>query len=345
MILEHEPRAPRWSAAALCLTLVSAALVSGAAPRHPMEASGPRSDAGPLSCGEGTHGTFEGFDRDSEGGHDFSLQHRLGDGRRLCARVRGEVRFDADGAIRELPAGSSVVVETRAGQRTQRMRITSDQGQTRYEWWLNGEPRTPDDAARAWLKDALQVVAAYRDIGSIQGQVGSLQGQIGSIQGEVGSLQGEIGSVQGRIGSLQGKVGSIQGERGSLQGAIGSHQGAIGGLEAARSQASAGLRTQLDAEIETHRAAVRKLESELDGGDLPRRLADAEAELRRAEAKSQVEIAELERKITAVKADERIAGLERQITDIHADERIREIEDRVKPALERLKLELDRLGG
>jgi predicted nucleic acid-binding Zn-ribbon protein len=337
MTLAHEPRAPRWSAAALGLTLLSTALVTGAAPAQPKAASGSRSGAALASCGEGSHGSFEGFEYDSEGGHEFSMQHRLGDGRGLCASVRGAVRFDAkDGAILELPAGSSVVVETRAGQRSQRMRITPEQGQPRYEWWLNGEPRAVDDAARAWLRDALQVVASYREIGSIQGQVGSLQGEIGSIQGEVGSIQGEIGSVQGHVGSLQGKVGSIQGERGSLQGEIGSHQGAIGGLEAARSQASAGLRSQIDAEIETHRAAIRKLESELDAGDLPRRLADAETELQRAEAQSRSEIAELQRKITAVKADERIAGLERQIADVHADERIREIEDRMKPALERL---------
>jgi chromosome segregation ATPase len=264
----------------------------------------------------------------------------------LCARVHGPVRFDeGDGSIRELGRGGSVLVETRSAQRSQRMRISGAPEGPRYEWWVNGEVRTPDDAARAWLRDALQVVEGYREIGSIQGKVGSLQGEIGTLQGRIGSLQGEIGEVQGHVGGLQGKLGSIQGEEGSLQGAIGSHQGAIGGLEAARSQASPGLRAELDREIETHEAAIRKLEAELESGDLHRRLASAEAELQRAEAASRDQIAELERKIEALRGDEQIGKLERQIEDIHADERISDIELRVKPALERLKEAIQRLGS
>ena len=254
--------------------------------------------------------------------------------------------FDAkDGSIRELGPGSSVLIETGMAQRSQRMRITPGDGAPRYEWWLNGELRAADDAARAWLKDALQVVAAHREIGRVQGHVGSLQGEIGGIQGEIGALQGEIGSVQGRIGGLQGALGSLQGEQGGLQGAIGGHQGAIGGLEAARSQASSGLRDQIDREIETHRVAIRKLEAELQSGDLSRRMANAEAELRREEAKSRDEIAALERKIQAVNADQKIQALEKQIEDIDADERIREIEKRMKPALDRLKDAVQRLSS
>ncbi len=311
-------------------------------------ASGGSADAVRSVCIDETNGSFGTFhERDGDGGtSSFALQERLGDGRRLCARVRGRVSFDAkDGSIRELAPGSSVLIETGKAQRSQRMRITPGDGAPRYEWWLNGESRTPDDAARAWLADALQVVAAHREIGAIQGHVGSLQGEIGGIQGEIGALQGEIGAVQGRIGGLQGALGSIQGEQGGLQGAIGSHQGAIGGLEAARSQASSGLREQIDREIETHRAAIRKLEAELQGGDLSRRMANAEAELRREEAKSRDEIAALERKIEAVNADGKIQALEKQIEDIDADERIREIEKRMKPALDRLKDAVQRLSS
>jgi beta-lactamase regulating signal transducer with metallopeptidase domain len=308
----------------------------------------PRATAAGFVCIDGRNGSYSTFqERDDDGGTStFALQERLGDGRRLCARVRGPVSFDAkDGSIRELGPGSSVLIETGMAQRSQRMRITPGDGAPRYEWWLNGEPRAADDAARAWLRDALQVVAARREIGSIQGHVGSLQGEIGGIQGEIGGLQGEIGAVQGRIGGLQGALGSLQGEQGGLQGAIGGHQGAIGGLEAARSQASSGLRSQIDAEIETHRAAIRKLEAELQSGDLSRRMANAEAELRREEAKSHDEIAALERKIEAVKADEKIQALEKQIEDIDADERIHEIEKRMKPALDRLKDAVQRLSS
>jgi beta-lactamase regulating signal transducer with metallopeptidase domain len=313
-----------------------------------MTAPGGSADASRSVCIDernGSYGTFH--ERDGDGGTGtFALQQRLGDGQRLCARVSGRVSFDAkDGSIRELGPGSSVLIETGMAQRSQRMRITPGDGAPRYEWWLNGEPRAADDAARAWLRDALQVVAARREIGSIQGHVGSLQGEIGGIQGEIGGLQGEIGAVQGRIGGLQGALGSLQGEQGGLQGAIGGHQGAIGGLEAARSQASSGLRSQIDAEIETHRAAIRKLEAELQSGDLSRRMANAEAELRREEAKSHDEIAALERKIEAVKADEKIQALEKQIEDIDADERIREIEKRMKPALDRLKDAVQRLSS
>jgi hypothetical protein len=317
-------------------------------PAPTMAASGGSADATGTVCIDETNDSFGTFqEREGAGGTStFALQERLGDGQRLCARVRGRVSFDAkDGSIRELGPGSSVLIETRRAQRSQRMRITPGDGTPRYEWWLNGESRTPDDAARAWLADALQVVAAHREIGSIQGHVGSLQGEIGAIQGEIGGLQGEIGAVQGRIGGLQGELGSLQGEQGGLQGAIGGHQGAIGGLEAARSQASSGLRDQIDREIETHRAAIRKLEAELEGPDLSRRMANAEAELRREEAKGQGEIAALERKIEAVNADRKIQALEKQIEDIDADERIREIEKRMKPALDRLKDAVQRLSS
>jgi beta-lactamase regulating signal transducer with metallopeptidase domain/predicted nucleic acid-binding Zn-ribbon protein len=289
----------------------------------------------------------DNYEEYSDDGHgDFTMQRSLGDGGRLRVHVDGPVRFDEkDGSIRELGPGSSVEVKTRTGGRSQRMTITPAAGGPRYEWWVNGESRPVDDAARAWLKDALQVVAASREIGSIQGQVGSLQGEIGEVQGQIGSLQGEIGAIQGEIGGLQGKLGELQGEQGSLQGEIGSHQGAIGGLEAARSQASSGLAAQLEREIETHEAAIRKLEAELESGNLSRRMKDAEAELEREEKKSEREIKELESKIEALQGDQKIGKLEKQIEDIHADERIREIEKRTQPALDRLKAASRQLGN
>jgi chromosome segregation ATPase len=277
---------------------------------------------------------------------DFVVQGSIGGGHRLCARVHGPVRFDErDGSIRELSPGGSVLVETRAGRtRSQRMLVTSPQGERRYEWWVDGTAKDPDDAAHAWLANALEVIAAYRAIGSIQGQVGSLQGEIGSIQGEVGSLQGQIGSVQGQMGSLQGRIGSIQGERGSLQGAIGSHQGAIGGLQGSRGRASDAQQAQIDQQIKEHEAAIRKLEAELERGQIPRRMAAAEEELRAFAQQAQRRIGDLEQQIKDLRAEERIAGLERRIEDLHADERIQEIERRMKPALERLKTDMDRLG-
>jgi beta-lactamase regulating signal transducer with metallopeptidase domain len=274
-------------------------------------------------------------------GGDFALQQNLGNGQRLCARVHGPVRFDErTGAIVELPSGSSVSVETRGRNRTRRVLVVPDSAGPRYEWWLDGAPRAADDAARAWLTDALEVIASYRAIGGIQGQVGSLQGEIGSIQGEVGSLQGKIGSVQGRIGSLQGQVGSIQGEEGSLQGEIGGHQGAIGGLEANRWDASAAEKARIDEKIAAHQAEIRKLQAEISSGQLARRLAEAEAELRAAEEKGQREIAAIERQIEDVHAEARISGLEKKIADLHAEDRIAEIERRMKPAVDRLKASL-----
>ena len=307
------------------------------------------------ACGDGTSGSFSGtFSEGPEGtelngthGGDFVLQQRLGDGTRLCARVEGPVRFDErDGSILELPRGSSVEVETRRGRTSQRMLVTEESGQPKHQWWLNGSAQAVDANARAWLGDALAAINGYRQIGSIQGQVGSLQGQIGSIQGEVGSRQGEIGSIQGQIGSLQGKVGSIQGERGSLQGQIGSHQGAIGGLQGSRWQADAAQKARIDREIDTHEAAIRKLEAEMDARDFPARLTAAEKELAsfdRGEARTR--IADLERQIQDVRADERIAALERQIRDLHADERIQEIEGRTKPVVERLKRQAAQPGS
>jgi predicted nucleic acid-binding Zn-ribbon protein len=331
--------------------LIAAAVVgaASAAARQPagpvraqVEKSAARSAWDPA-CGDG-FGSSLGFSGSDEDGR-FLLRQRLGDGQSLCARVEGVSLDPKDGSIRELRPGGSLEIETRAGRRSQRMRVTPGASGSHFEWAVDGEARPVDDSARAWLADALQVVAACREIGRLQGQVGELQGRIGTIQGEIGALQGEIGRVQGHVGSLQGRIGEVQGEEGSLQGEIGRHEGAIGGLEAARSQASADLRTRIDQEIEGHRAEIRKLQAELAGGDLARRRTAAESELRQAEAASRTQIAELERKIAGVKGEERIGDLERQIRDIHADERIRDIETRLKPAVERLSREMARLAS
>jgi beta-lactamase regulating signal transducer with metallopeptidase domain len=303
-------------------------------------------------CLDRMRGSFSGtvnegrsIERSDDESGDFMLQQDLGDGRLLCARVKGKVRFDErTGAIREMPSGGSLSVETRGRKGSERVRVTAGPAEPRYEWWLDGASRTPDDAARAWLASALEAVAGFRAIGEIQGRVGGLQGEIGGIQGEVGGLQGEIGGIQGEIGGLQGNVGSIQGERGGLQGEIGGHQGAIGGLEAGRWQANAAERARIDEAIATHRAAIRKLEAEMESRQFDRRITDAEAELRKAEAKGRDDIAALQRKIEDVHAEERIGGLERQIADLHAEDRIAEIERRMAPALDRLKASIDRTG-
>lgn len=96
----------------------------------------------------------------------------------------------------------------------------------------------------------------------------------------------------------------------------------------------------------THEAAIRKLEAELDSGDLSARLAAAEKELDsfdRGEARTR--IADLERQIRDVRADDRIEALEKQIQELHADDRIAEIERRLKPIVERPKAQVVRLGS
>jgi predicted nucleic acid-binding Zn-ribbon protein len=278
---------------------------------------------------------------------DFSLQHSLGDGQRLCARVHGLARFDErTGAIRELPGGSSVLIETRGAQgRSQRILVTREQGELRYQWWLNGASQPVDDDARAWLKDALEVVSAYHQIGEIQGEVGSLQGEIGRVQGEIGSLQGEIGRVQGEIGSLQGRIGRVQGERGGLQGEIGSHQGAIGSLEGARWNASRSRQRQIDGEIQQHEAEIRKLEAKLESSAFRSRLDAAEDELEAFQKSADGKIAELERQIDAIRSEDKVGKLEKEIEALHADDRIDEIKRRVAPTLERLKTRIRQLGG
>ena len=320
----------------------------------PARAAAAPAEAARTACVGGMSGSFSGTfsegpsgpERNGNQGGDFALQQNLGDGLRLCARVHGPVRFDErSGAIVELPVGSSVSVETRVRKRSRRALVTPDPGGPRYQWWLDGAPRTADEADRAWLAHALEAIGAYRAIGKIQGQVGSLQGEIGSIQGEVGSLQGRVGSVQGEVGSLQGKVGSIQGEQGGLQGQIGGLEGQIGGLEANRWQASVAEKARIDGQIATHQAAIQKLQAELTSRQFDRRLAEAEAELRAAEEKGRSEIAVLERQIEEVQAETRISGLEQKIADLHADERIAEIERRTRPALDRLKASMKALGS
>lgn len=288
-----------------------------------------------------TTNSYSEFDLNDDDG-SFRLRRDLGDGRRLTVQASGPVRFGERGAILELGPSGSVSVETRGMRGTQRMLITSEGGRLRYQWAVDGTAHDADDAARAWLADALEVAAAARAIGTIQGQVGSLEGEIGSIEGEIGSLEGKIGSIEGEIGSLEGKVGSIEGDRGSLEGEIGSHEGAIGGLEAARDQASPTLRKQIDSEIREHEAAIEKLRTELNSGKLARRKQAAEEELKTAEAGAQERIAAVKREMADVHAEERIEKLRREIKEIHADQRILEIEGQMQPAIDRLKGRIDR---
>ena len=289
---------------------------------------------------------LDGFNGTMHDDDHTSYQQDLGGGRRLRARIDGPVLFDErTGAIRELPHGSMVLIETRGKkENSQRMLITEEDGAPQYEWWLNGSARPVDDDARAWLEEALAAVTAFREIGEIQGHVGGLQGEIGAIQGRIGSLQGRIGAIQGEEGSLQGKIGAIQGEQGSLQGQIGSHQGAIGSLQAARGVASDDLRKQIDREIQAHEAAIRKLEAEKDDGELARRLAEAEAELRAFQQSSRGKIADLERQIEAIRSEDEVGELEKEIDGLHADESIGEIKRRVAPRLDTLKALIDKLG-
>jgi beta-lactamase regulating signal transducer with metallopeptidase domain/predicted nucleic acid-binding Zn-ribbon protein len=345
MILDaHRARGGRGVAVAAVAVLASTVLAAAAAsrPHAAAAAASPAPAADETTCMDGIDGHFGSrfteqlSDDDARG--DFTLQHHLGDGRRLCARVRGGVRFDArDGSIRDLPKGASVLVETRGRGRSERMLVTGEADGPRHQWSRNGVAQPVDDAARAWLKDALEVVGGYREIGSIQGEVGSLQGEIGSLQGQIGALQGKIGSIQGEEGSLQGKVGSIQGEQGSLQGEIGSHQGAIGGLEAKRWRSGEAELARIDRQIDDHQKAIRKLEEELTSGSLPRRLSQAQAELRDFQKTGGQRIADLQRQIDAIEAENGIGRLERQIEDLHADTRVAEIERRMRPALERLR--------
>ncbi len=323
--------------AAAAPALASAPESEGAAPRVCLARL---TDSFSGSMSEGPDGaTWVGEEHGT-----FTLQQDLGPGRRLCARVVGGARLDEnDGSIRDLPSGSTVVVETRGKSGSQVMRVTGAPGGPRHEWWIGGAPRPVDDAARAWLSDALAVVAAYRAIGGIQGEVGGLQGEIGGIQGQVGGLQGEIGGIQGRIGGLQGEIGAIEGERGALEGRIGGEEGAIGGLEGRRWQASEAERSRIDAEIASHRRTIEKLQAEMKSRRFEERIAEAEAGLKGDESKAQAEIAELERRIADIHADQKIAELERKIEGLRADERIAEIERRTKPVIERLGAAIDRL--
>lgn len=313
------------------LRVVVPATVAEAEPARPSTAT---------SCDDAGYGSWT---RDGE----LQVQRSLGGGARLCARVHGPVRFEPrSGAIRELPAGSSLLVETRtAAGGSQRMLVTRDGGELRHQWWLDGASRPVDDTARAWLADALEVVAAEHEVGALQGEVGRLQGRIGTIQGEIGRLQGEIGRIQGEIGALQGRVGRAQGEIGSLQGEIGGHQGAIGSLEGSRWNASATREKQIDAEIAQHEAAIRKLEARLESSDATKRLRGAEAELAALEESSRGRIAGLERQIDAIRSQDGIGELEKQIEDLHAEDRIDELKRRVAPTVERLAARVRAFGS
>jgi hypothetical protein len=130
-----------------------------------------------------------------------------------------------------------------------------------------------------------------------------------------------------------------------MEGQIGGQEGAIGGLEGRRWQASAAEKASIDKEIAGHRATIEKLRAEMADRQFDRRIAEAQAELQAEEKKAHVEMAALDRRIEDLHADEKIGGLRRKIADLHAEEHIAEIEGRLKPAVERLAADIQRLGS
>ena len=250
---------------------------------------------------------------------------------RLDSRARSrQLRADRDGQGTALAADAD-----HAGGRGAALRVVAD-----------GESRTPDDAARAWLADALQVVAAHREIGAIQGQVGVAPGRDRRDPGRDRRAAG-----RDRRGP------------GPHRGPAGQRSARSRASRAASRARSAATRERLAAwkrRARRRRAparADRPRDRDAPGGDpqargrapgrrplaphgrTPRRSCDARR--RRAATRSRRSSARSRRSTPTRK----IQALEKQIEDIDADERIREIEKRMKPALDRLKDAVQRLSS
>jgi beta-lactamase regulating signal transducer with metallopeptidase domain len=77
----------------------------------------------------------------------------------ITVHSEGEIAFTNDDRdVARISAGGFFEIEERVGRTRRRIEIVSDGGALERRWLVDGDPRTYDDAARAWLADVLLVL-------------------------------------------------------------------------------------------------------------------------------------------------------------------------------------------
>jgi beta-lactamase regulating signal transducer with metallopeptidase domain len=296
-------------------------------------------------------------------GSDRIIQQSFGD-LRVCMVVE-RAGPTASGEKPSLWAGRAerVVLETRRGDRTERLEIGPYGIGQRVSWQVGGKDRAFDATAEQWRDRLLATLDAIWEISALRGEVSTLRGEISTVRGEESTLRGQISTLHGEISTMRGRQSTIRGEestlrgeistiRGhvsSLQGAISSEQGSISSLRAGgyRLDDSARVREALD----RHEKEIARLEREIRDYGAGAKVAAVERDIARLDADQKVaaieteirnfdlnaKVAAIERQIAALDVSGKIAGFEREIGALDLDRRERELEKRRDDELKRLE--------
>ena len=316
------------------------------------------------------------------GNGDFILETDLEDDVCLYLFVRDSVVFGEDGAIVYMERDALVELATSDRGSRRRMMIRGLRIDEReLEWFVNGDGRTFDDDAQAWLDATLPVVADVRQIAelrsqrsslrgrisSIRGQRSSLRGSISSIRGQRSSLRGQISSIRGQLSSLRGRVSSVRGGESSLRGRISSirgressMRGSISSIRARMSEISRQIRVlddlnaaprvrdSLQQQLEEYQSRIEQTRREIDEWDTDEQVAAVRQQIAGLETTRR--IAEVEAQIAQLNTEGRIAEVERQLADLQVEDRVAEIEREiealnVEARVEEIEREIDELNA
>ena len=258
------------------------------------------------------------------------------------------------------------VLETRRGNRTERLEVGPYGIGQRISWQVNGQDRSFDAAAQQWRDRMLATLDAIWEISRLRGQVSNLRGEISNIRGEESNLRGQISNYRGEVSNLRGQISNVRGEESNLrgeisnirghvsnlQGAISSERGSISNLRAGayRLDDSAAVRDAL----KRHEDEIAKIEREIRAYDADAKVAAVEREIAKLDVEGKVaaieteirnfdlngKIAAVEKQIAALDVNGKIANLEREILKLDVDRRVRELEKVRDDELKRLEAAL-----
>lgn len=286
---------------------------------------------------------------------DFSLR-KIVDGVELSLHIEDPdtVEFSRDNReITAMGRSAEVVIRTEYEGARQRLEISRDGDELRYDWTIDGERRPFDSRAREWMGLSLQIArnsweasslrgqhsSLRGQISSIHGHVSSLKGQISSIHGHRSSLRGKVSSINGHVSSLNGRISSIRGHESSLRGRISSLNGRISSLRAQKTRVSSGgsderralseqLNESIDREIAGIEAQIRDVEVELRDYDGDARVRKVEQEIREYDAEGR--IAAVEAELAEYDVEGRVREIEQEIREYDEEGRVRDVEARIR---------------
>jgi beta-lactamase regulating signal transducer with metallopeptidase domain len=322
---------------------------------------------GSVSIGSG------GTTREQIGSRDGDrvIQRRIGD-LQLC--MVGEGLGNGDRSIKPsqwLASAKRVLIETRRGERAQRLEVVRQAGGPQTVWQVGGVARPLDKAGEVWRDRVLAALDTTWELSSLRGQVSSLRGRISSVHGEESSLRGQISSLRGEISSLQGRISSVRGQESSLRGRISSIHGhvsslrgrvsseraAVASLYAVRSAEDRAALERISPEVARHNDEIARLDREIRDYGAEARVAAVEQEIKTLDTAGKVaaiegqirtfdldgKVAAVERRIADLDVRGKVSAIEREIDALDADRRSRQLEDRRDAEMKQLERSIDEL--